>query len=72
MKKIILLLAAVLIPVTSAMAQPDTPSDHARKTFEIFRTIIEVDTSKAMGNTPKVAQFLANELSCRADRALPR
>jgi len=62
MKKIILLLAAVLIPVTSAMAQPDTPSDHARKTFEIFRTIIEVDTSKAMGNTPKVAQFLANEL----------
>jgi acetylornithine deacetylase/succinyl-diaminopimelate desuccinylase-like protein len=62
MKKIILLLAAVLLPVASAMAQPDMPSDHARKTFEIFRTIIEIDTSKAMGNTPKVAQFLANEL----------
>jgi len=60
--KIILLLAAVLLPVAGVMAQPDMPSEHARKTFEIFRTIIEVDTSKAMGNTPKVAQFLADEL----------
>ena len=60
--KIILLLAAVLLPVAGVMAQPDMPSDHARKTFEIFRTIIEIDTSKAMGNTPKVAKFLADEL----------
>jgi len=60
--KIILLLAAVLLPVAGVMAQPDMPSDHARKTFEIFRTIIEIDTSKAMSNTPKVAQFLADEL----------
>jgi carboxypeptidase PM20D1 len=62
MKKIILLLTAVLMPVAGVMAQPDMPSDHARKTFEIFRTIIEVDTSKSMGNTPRVAQFLADEL----------
>ncbi|MEQ8515897.1 MAG: M20/M25/M40 family metallo-hydrolase [Chromatocurvus sp.] len=37
-------------------------SEHAQKTLEIYRTIIEVDTSKRMGNTPKVANYLAGEL----------
>jgi acetylornithine deacetylase/succinyl-diaminopimelate desuccinylase-like protein len=41
---------------------PDRVSDHARKTFEIFKTIIEVDTSKTKGNTPRVARYLADEL----------
>jgi len=62
MKRLTILLAAVLMPIAGVVAQPDMPSEHARKTFEIFRTIIEVDTSKAMGNTPRVAQYLADEL----------
>ncbi len=60
MKKFICLLLSVL-PVTAA-AQGEQLSEHALKTFEIFKTIIEVDTSKAMGNTPKVARYLADEL----------
>jgi acetylornithine deacetylase/succinyl-diaminopimelate desuccinylase-like protein len=43
-------------------AQPENLSEHALKTFEIYKTIVEVDTSKAMGNTPKVARYLADEL----------
>ena len=43
-------------------AQLDLPSEHARKTFEIYRTLVEVDTSKTKGNTPKVARYLADEL----------
>lgn len=37
-------------------------SAHAQKTLEIYRTIVEVDTSKRMGNTTKVATYLAGEL----------
>jgi acetylornithine deacetylase/succinyl-diaminopimelate desuccinylase-like protein len=52
-----------LVVVTPALlAQPDRLSDHARKTFEIYKTIIEVDTSKERGNTPRVASYLADEL----------
>jgi acetylornithine deacetylase/succinyl-diaminopimelate desuccinylase-like protein len=45
-----------------AAAQGEQLSEHALKTFEIYKTIVEVDTSKAMGNTPKVARYLADEL----------
>lgn len=62
MKKLLIALAVSLLTATGVMAQPETPSAHAEKTFEIFRTIVEVDTSKARGNTPKVAQYLADEL----------
>jgi acetylornithine deacetylase/succinyl-diaminopimelate desuccinylase-like protein len=55
------LLAVLLIPLI-ANAQQDPLSEHALKTLEIYRTIIEVDTSKTTGNTPLVAQFLADEL----------
>ncbi len=58
-KLLLILLAAFAAPL---MAQEKQLSEHARKTFEIYKTIIEVDTSKAMGNTPKVARFLADEL----------
>jgi acetylornithine deacetylase/succinyl-diaminopimelate desuccinylase-like protein len=61
MKKLIHLLL-VLAPLTALAQQPQQLSEHALKTFEIFKTIVEVDTSKAMGNTPKVARFLADEL----------
>jgi acetylornithine deacetylase/succinyl-diaminopimelate desuccinylase-like protein len=46
----------------SASAAQDRSSEHAKKTLEIYRTIIEVDTSKHRGNTLKVAQYLADEL----------
>jgi acetylornithine deacetylase/succinyl-diaminopimelate desuccinylase-like protein len=46
---------------TAGVAQ-DRSSEHAKKTLEIYRTIIEIDTSKLRGNTPKVAQYLADEL----------
>lgn len=55
----IAIFAICLAPV--AVAQ-DRSSEHARKTLEIYRTIIEVDTSKHTGNTPKVAKYLADEL----------
>lgn len=55
------LLALLLLPAMAA-AQPDRNSEHAQKTFEIYRTIIEVDTSKTTGNTPFVAKYLADEL----------
>ena len=46
----------------SLNAEGEEPSEHALKTFEIFKTIIEVDTSKTKGNTPRVARYLADEL----------
>ena len=46
----------------SLNAEGEEPSKHALKTFEIFKTIIEVDTSKTKGNTPRVARYLADEL----------
>ena len=68
MKKPILTLALALVSVGAA-AQEETLSEHALKTFEIYKTIIEVDTSKAMGNTPRVAQYLAGELIAAIGRA---
>jgi acetylornithine deacetylase/succinyl-diaminopimelate desuccinylase-like protein len=62
MKSLILILTLFMAPAALAATQLDLPSAHARQTFEIYRTLVEVDTSKTMGNTPKVAEFLANEL----------
>ncbi len=60
MRKLGLLLLVSLLPALT-VAQ-DRSSEHARKTLEIYRTIIEIDTSKLTGNTPKVAKYLADEL----------
>lgn len=38
------------------------PSHHAARTLEIYRNIVEVDTSKTRGNTLPVARYLASEL----------
>ncbi len=46
----------------AATAQQEAVYDHASKTLEIFRTIVDVDTSKNTGNTPGVANYLAGEL----------
>jgi acetylornithine deacetylase/succinyl-diaminopimelate desuccinylase-like protein len=62
MKRLPIFLAICLLPICPALAQEGRLSEHALKTFEIFKTIVEVDTSKTMGNTPKVAQYLADEL----------
>jgi acetylornithine deacetylase/succinyl-diaminopimelate desuccinylase-like protein len=61
MKNLLVLILAVA-PLAALQAQPRELSEHALKTFEIYKTIVEVDTSKAMGNTPKVARYLADEL----------
>ena len=60
MKRTIVTILAVLM-TTAGVAQEGT-SEHAKKTFEIYKTIIEVDTSKNRGNTLKIAQYLADEL----------
>ena len=47
----------------SAFAEVDRNSDHAKKTLEIFRTIIEIDSSKTTGGgTPIIANYLKGEL----------
>ena len=61
MKKIIMLLAAVLFS-SAAIAEQDINSEHAQKSLEIFTRIIGVETSKNLGNVPEVANYLAGEL----------
>ena len=61
MKKIIFLLVSILSS-TGALAAPDVNSEHARKTLEIYTRIIEVESSKNLGNVPEIANYLAGEL----------
>lgn len=56
-----ILFAVLLLPVI-CLAQ-DRNSEHARKTLEIYKRIIEVETSKNLGNVPEVANFLADEMT---------
>jgi len=58
----ILFIALIALLLTPIVHAHDRSSEHARKTLEIYKTIIEVDTSKRKGNTPKVARYLADEL----------
>ena len=65
MTRTIIVLAVFLLSSTSIAAQ-DIDSEHARKTLEIYEHIIEVETSKNLGNVPEVANYLADQLiSCR-------
>ena len=52
----------LLLGVTKVAAQDEVLTDHARKALDIYRTIVEVDTSKSTGNTAVVAKYLADEL----------
>ncbi len=61
MRKTLFAAALALLVVHSASAE-DRTSEHARKTFEIYKTIIEIDTSKLRGNTPRMAGYLADQL----------
>jgi carboxypeptidase PM20D1 len=60
MRNLVRLLVLFLSPLL-AFAQ-DVNSEHARKTLEIYERIIEVETSKGLGNVPEVANYLADEL----------
>lgn len=61
MKRMVAVLAATL-GMSGVFANEPIRSEHAQKTLEIYRTILEVDTSKSMGNTARVARYLADEL----------
>lgn len=54
------LLAASL--AFSGAVAADRDSEHARKTLEIFETIIEIESSKGLGNVPKIAAYLSDQL----------
>ena len=62
MRVLVVLLSFLVLGVAPSRASDEAISEHALKTFEIYRTIIEVDTSKTKGNTPRVARYLADEL----------
>jgi carboxypeptidase PM20D1 len=61
MMRIIVAFLVVFLWSTLLVAQ-DVDSEHARKTLEIYERIIEVETSKNLGNVPEVANYLAGEL----------
>ena len=61
MKSLQILLFAGLLS-SSVFAAQDPQSEHAQKTLEIYTRIINVETSKNLGNVPEVANYLAGEL----------
>ncbi len=61
MKRVSLSVVIVLL-CSSALSAQDTNSEHARKTLEIYTKIIEMETSKNLGNVPAMARYLADEL----------
>jgi acetylornithine deacetylase/succinyl-diaminopimelate desuccinylase-like protein len=61
MKKfIVLILAAIVSP--ALLAEVDRQSPHAQKALEIYTRIVEVESSKNLGNVPEIARYLAGEL----------
>ena len=56
------LFAVVALLLTGTVNAQDVNSPHAKKTLEIYTRIIEVETSKNLGNVPEVANYLAGEL----------
>ena len=61
MKKLIAILIACL-PCAAVVAAEIERSEHAMKTLEIYTRIIEVESSKNLGNVPEIANYLADEL----------
>jgi acetylornithine deacetylase/succinyl-diaminopimelate desuccinylase-like protein len=57
-----LTLACALLLSFPAFAEVDRQSDHAKKTLEIYTRIVEVESSKNLGNVPEIANYLADEL----------
>ena len=61
MNKLIALIVTALLSFP-VFAEVDTQSEHAQKTLEIYKRIIEVESSKNLGNVPEIANYLAGEL----------
>ncbi|MEL7185706.1 MAG: M20/M25/M40 family metallo-hydrolase [Pseudomonadota bacterium] len=53
--------AALTLGATAYAA--DRNSEHAQKTFDIYETIIEMETAKGLGNVLPMAEYLAGELT---------
>jgi acetylornithine deacetylase/succinyl-diaminopimelate desuccinylase-like protein len=51
-----------LLLVPALVFAQDRSSDHAQKTLEIYEHIIEIESSKNLGNVPGLARFLADQL----------
>jgi carboxypeptidase PM20D1 len=61
--RIFITLLSLTIFSLNVAAEDVKNSAHAKKTLEIYKTIVEIDSSKTTGgNTPKVAEYLAQEL----------
>ena len=58
----IFLSVVVVSLLSTPVAAQDRISEHARKALEIYTNIIEMETSKNLGNVPAMAQYLADEL----------
>jgi len=61
MKRILTIIVALTLTST-VMAEVDRNSEHAKKTYEIYERIINMETSKNLGNVPAMAQYLADEM----------
>ena len=57
-----LTICTLLCMYSAAVAAQQADSEHARKALEIYTHIIGVESSKNLGNVPKVANYLAAEL----------
>ncbi len=55
-------LSLMLFWSTLSAASEPIQTEHASRALEIYRTIVEVDTSKHQGNTLRVASYLADQL----------
>jgi carboxypeptidase PM20D1 len=60
MKYLILVLALFSFS-TSIYAQADRDSDHAKKSLQIYKTIVEIPTVLGRGKVPEMAAYLAGE-----------
>ncbi|MBU2879969.1 M20/M25/M40 family metallo-hydrolase [Aliiglaciecola lipolytica] len=56
-----LVFCILLISTASALANDLKNSEHAKKSLEIYRTIIGIPTVAGKGNVPKMAAYLASE-----------
>ncbi|WP_116364311.1 M20/M25/M40 family metallo-hydrolase [Parahaliea mediterranea] len=61
MKRLTCLLGALLLPALVHSAD-EVRSAHASRTLDIYRTLVQTDTSKEKGNTLAVANYLAGQL----------
>jgi len=61
MKRILTIIVALALTST-VMAEVDRNSEHAKKTYEIYERIINMETSKNLGNVPAMARYLADEM----------